>query len=231
MMKLSLLVAMAVVGLGSLSYANATTLNYDHKYKDVEQSNKDELEITHQFKFGLKAALKLAFVPHEKSNGDAGSAFKDDRWDETEVGLSYPFDVTKHFSLEPGTKLDRARDEYKYKPFLTLGYSFDSGTSLSGRYRYEITDYTTDKDTKKTHRIDLGVSQKFGKFKVGYTFVYFDSNATLFDNKEQDYENKLKFSYKIMKSFTPYIVFEDVSVSKHTDKRQTEYKVGFTYKF
>ncbi|CAG9295871.1 oligogalacturonate-specific porin KdgM family protein [Celerinatantimonas diazotrophica] len=223
-------IAIVALGLSTFSHAYATTLSYDHEYEDVSGQHTDEFSIAHKFGFGLKASATVEFEPHEKSNGDAGDIFNDDRWSETKVGLGYPLQINSTWALIPGISLARKHDEYKYKPYLKAKVSLSKDWELSTRYRYEITHYTTDKKTKKNNRFDIGTSYKINALTLGYTFTYYHANKDLFDNKKTDYENEVTAEYKLTKKWSPYIELKNEAVSSKTDQRQTEYKIGFKYK-
>jgi len=229
-MKSSNLFMIALLGLTGSYVAQATTLSYEHDYEDVSKQHTDEFSISHHFAFGVKASVGLKFEPDEKENGDADKAFNHNHWHETKLGLSYPVEITKNLTLQPGFSWGQKHDEHKYKPYLKLKYSVTPNLELSSRYRYEVTDYKY-KDTKYKNRLDLGASRKCNKLKVGYTLSLYHGNTDLYDNNQHDYEHKLAFSYKLTKSISPYISFKNESVSSHSDKRQTEYTVGLDYKF
>lgn len=223
-------IATVVLGLSTLSHAYATTLSYDHEYEDVSGQHTDEFSISHKFDFGLKASATVKFEPHEKNNGDAGDIFNDDRWSETKVGLGYPLQINSKWTLIPGVSLARKHDEYKYKPYLKAKVGLSKNWGLSARYRYEITDYSTNKETKRNNRFDIGTSYKLNALKVGYAFIYYRANKNLFNNKKTDYEHKITAEYQLTKKWSPYIELKNESVSSKTDQRQTEYTIGFNYK-
>ncbi|MFM2485656.1 oligogalacturonate-specific porin KdgM family protein [Celerinatantimonas yamalensis] len=230
-MKLFKLSILPIIGLSIMSHAYATTLSYDHEYEDVSQAHTDELSISHQFDFGLGTSATLKFTPNDKPNGDSGSAFQDDRWDETKIGLNYPIALSHDWSIIPGVSLSRKHDEYKYKPYLKAKYKITPQLTLSARYRREMTHYTLGKKTKLQNRYDAGASYKINAFKLSYTFTYYQANTIIFNHEKHDYEHKIDISYKLSKHWSPFVEFKNEAVSSKLSDRQTEYKVGIDYKF
>ena len=228
-MNSSKFLTIVLLGLASTSTAYATSFSYDHKYEDVSKAHTDELKFGYDFESGIGVAAKLKFSPNDEKSGDAGVAFHDERWQETELGLSYSYDVNEKLSVEPGVTWSRKQDEYKYKPYLSMDYALTPNVDLSSRYRYEISDYSF-KETKRVNRFDAGISRKFGAFEVGYTLTLYRANVELYNERETDYEHAIEFKYKATKALTPFIELSNESVSKHTDQRQTEFEVGVKYK-
>lgn len=229
-MKPFYLMAIATLGVAGATHAHATSLTYDHSYEDVSQGHEDEIKLSHKFDFGLKLGAELKFTPADKSNGDAGDAFDDDRWHETKISLGYPFKLTSDAKLEPGFSWSRKQDQYKYKPYLKFAYDINNKWDASARYRYEVTD-RRGKETKRQNRVDLATSYQINKFNIGYRLTLYRGHNDLFDNKKMDYAHRIKVSYKLTKSWSPFVELKNKSVDSDSDQRQTEYKVGVKYKF
>ena len=221
--------AIALFGMATASAVQAASFSYDHQYEDYTKAHTDELKLSQDFDSGVGVSFKLKFQPAEEESGDAGTAFKDLRWDETAIGLSYSYDVSDTVSVEPGVSLARKQDKYKYKPYLKVKYGFAPNWELSSRYRYEVTDYAY-KETRHKNRFDAGISRKFDDLKVSYTYTYYRGDSELFDNKKNDYQQEVEFQYKVTKRFSPFVSFTNKSVSDDSDQRQTEFEVGMKYK-
>lgn len=214
--------------LGSFG-VHATSLSYSHKYEDVSKGHTDEIGVSHHFASGPKLSAALKFEPNEEDNGDAGIAFYDERWHETKLKMSYPFTAIDAFILEPGFSWARKQDSYKYKPYLKLKYKGFKRVELSSRYRYEVSDYAY-KPTRKKQRYDIGLKTTVYRIEIGYTYSYYRGDSILFNHTKNDYEQKVSFSYPIAKACAPYIELTNESVSKSSDRRQTEIEIGLKYK-
>ncbi len=228
-MKSYKLLGLSLLALTATSTAYATTLSYDHKYEDVAKEHTDELKINHDFASGLGAMIKMKFSPEDRESGAPGIAFHDNRWKETELGLSYAYDINEKLTIKPGFEWARKQDEYKYKPYIKLDYSLPFQLEISSRYRYEISDYAY-KATKHLNRVDAGISRKFGKLEIGISETWYKSDAELYNNKKEDYEHAIEFKYKLAHKLSSFVQFSNESVNKHSDKRQTEFEIGVKYK-
>lgn len=231
MFKPIILTIIAGAGFTLKSHAAfALELNYEHKYEDIAKEHTDELEITHDFKSGIGLGTKLKFHPVEKSNGDAGNFFDKRKLSEKEFKINYNQDITDQFSIEPGMSFTIKDDEEKYKPSIKFKYRLFDKTKLSLRYRKEISDRDA-KPTKRVDRVEGKISQKIGKFDLGYTLTWYHGNENLYNKKRYNSEHEVTVSYQLTKHFSPYIGVKNEAVSKSSAERQTEYIVGMNYKF
>ncbi|MCF6689533.1 oligogalacturonate-specific porin KdgM family protein [Raoultella terrigena] len=226
-----ILPVMAGVGFILTSHsALALELNYEHKYEDISKEHTDELEISHDFESGIGVGTKLKFHPVEKANGEAGNFFDKRKLSEKEFKINYNHDITDRFSIEPGMSFTIKDDEEKYKPSIKFKYRLFDKTKLSLRYRKEISD-RDEKPTKRVDRIEGKISQKIGRFDLGYTLTWYHGNENLYNKKRYNTEHEVEVGYQLTKHFSPYIGVKNEAVSKSSSERQTEYIVGMNYKF
>lgn len=101
---------------------------------------------------------------------------------------------------------------------------------MTSRYRYEISDYAY-KPTRKKHRVDIGVNTTFHHVGIGYQYTYYHGDSALYDHSRHDYEQAITVAYPVTHAFAPYLELTNESVSKSSDRRQTEFEVGFKYTF
>lgn len=231
MLKKKVLTTCVGTGFILLSHSTmALEINYEHKYEDISKEHTDELEISHDFASGLGIGTKFKFKPREQENGDAGRFFGHREITEKEFKINYTADITKNFSIEPGFTFALKPGEEKYKPSLKFKYRPFHSTKLSLRYRKEISD-RDEKATKRMDRVDAEISQSIGDFKLSYTFTGYHANEDLYNNKRTDFEHKVELGYHLTKHLTPFIGVKNVSVSKKTSQRQSEFITGISYEF
>ncbi|MGO1296149.1 MAG: oligogalacturonate-specific porin KdgM family protein [Vibrio sp.] len=229
-MKKTWIWPLAICSMMAALDAQATSISYSHKYEDVSKSHTDEISVSHHFSAGPKLSAALKFEPHDEDSGDAGIAFHDDRWHETKLKVSYPLAAAERLTVEPGFSWARKQDSYKYKPFIKFKYKIVKALTLTSRYRYEIADYAY-KETRKKHRIDIGVNTEFRQMDIDYKYSYYHGDSVLFNRSHHDYEQSITFAYPVTHALAPYLQLTNESVSKSNDRRQTEFEVGLKYKF
>ena len=119
--------------------SQAVTIDLRHEWLDDSKQNKDRAMVSHRFANGFGFSLEAKW----KSGGDnPNKPFNNLIDNGTESTISYQYKVTPAFFLQPGFTLESSSDNSIYKPFLTAGYTFDSGLYFNARYRYEYTRYT-----------------------------------------------------------------------------------------
>lgn len=210
--------------------ALALELDYKHKYEDLTKEHTDVLTLSHTFRSGIGIGAKMKFHPEEKDNGDSGNFTDRRKLAEKEVKLNYTYKLTENTGIEPAMVYEIKDHEKKYKPSLKLKYHLSDNTRLSFRYRKEIAD-EENKPIKRVDRIDSEISQKIDNFKLSYTFTWYHGNENLYNNKKQDTEQEVKAGYQLTHHWLPYIGVKNVSLSKSSSQRQTEFITGISYEF
>ncbi|MDH8101731.1 hypothetical protein QIG22_28055, partial [Klebsiella pneumoniae] len=77
------------------------------------------------------------------------------------------------------------------KPSIKFKYRLFDKTKLSLRYRKEISD-RDEKPTKRVDRIEGKISQKIGKFDLGYTLTWYHGNENLYNKKRYNTEHEVE---------------------------------------
>ena len=225
----------ALSGLASLlafsAATQAATLDFRHEYADTTRINKDRIAIIETLPNGIGFYID-ASVKSGGVNGEQDKFLSDLVTNAIELGTSYDYKLADNVILQPGFIFESGTDIAIYKPYLKLQYNFDSGVYVAGRYRYDYarkTAYLV--DDEKTNRFDTFIGYAYDQLKIEYDFTWMDSDQIKFDNKKTNYEHNVALSWKINKSFTPYVEVGNVAVNKNTDERQTRYRVGLQYNF
>lgn len=208
---------------------SAVTIDMRHEWLDVSKVNKDRVAISHRFDNGFGFSLETKW----KSGGDdQNKAFNDIVSNGTESTVSYQYKFTPQWFIQPGFTLESSESNSTYKPYLTVGHTFDNDIYLNGRYRYEYTRETKKgKDDVKTNRGEFWLGYRYQDWRLEYNYIYKHSDQVRFNNNKWDYEHNLKVLWNYDASWAPYTEVGNVSTSKTTDQRQTRLRIGLQYKF
>lgn len=211
------------------SQACAVTLDYRHEYTDDSKVHKDRLTVSHRFDNGIGFSLETKW----KSGGTKGDKiYTDIVSNGTESQVSYQHRMDKNWYLQTGLTLESGDNKSIYKPFLTNGYTFDTGIYFNTRYRFEYTRETKPgTDDMKTNRGEFWLGYRYQDWRFEYNYIYKHSDQIRFNNKKWDYEHNLKTVYRLTKAWAPYAELGNVNVRKTTDERQTRYRLGVQYSF
>ena len=210
--------------------AMALELDYKHKYEDLTKEHTDVLTISHTFASGIGIGAKMKFHPEEKDNGDSGHFTDRRKLAEKGLKLNYTYKLSENTGIEPAMVYEIKDQEKKYKPSLKFKIHLSENTHLSFRYRKEITD-DENKPIKRVDRIDSEISQEINHFKFSYTFTWYHGNENLYNNTKQDIGQEVKAAYQLNHHWQPYIGVKNVSLSKSSSQRQTEFITGISYDF
>lgn len=208
--------------------STAATLDYRHEYTDESRVHKDRLRFSHRF------ANQIGVAVEAKSKNNKDEAYHNGMSGGSEVELNYQHKVNDAFTLSPAITLDLNDKGTKYMFALRGGYKITDSFSASVRYRYEVQDMSDSEKSgpnQHAHRGDLNLDYKWGDYKLGYNFVYKDTDFIAYNNKKYDYENNLKLEYSLSKAWVPYVELGEVKVSSKEDDRQLRYRLGVKYNF
>ncbi|EDV0071423.1 hypothetical protein XZ90_001448 [Salmonella enterica subsp. enterica] len=213
------------------SCLQAATIDYRHEYSDRTRINKDRIAIIETLPNGIGFYVD-ASVKSGGVDGEKDKFLSDLVTNAIELGASYNYKITDRVTLQPGFIFESGQDTSIYKPYLKVQYNFDSGIYAAGRYRYDYARKTAyHNDDEKTNRFDTFIGYTFDKLKLEYDFTWMDSDKIKYDNKKTNYEHNVALSWKLNKSFTPYVEVGNVAVKTNSDERQTRYRVGLQYNF
>lgn len=219
--------------LGSMllsANAHAVKLEYAHEYADRSKKQKDITAISHSFDSGLGIKAKYKFLPREKANGDAGTAFDNDKLDEREYELKYGIKMMPGWKLEPKMKYVIKDKEKKYKPELKVERTLVKGTKVGVGYEYYLKE-KKGKPHQHTHEFKAMMEQKLGAWELSYEYTHYTANQALYNHHHSDYEHDLELAYNINKHWSPSVEVKNVSVDADSSKRESEFYAGVTYAF
>ncbi|KPM01591.1 porin [Vibrio splendidus] len=211
-------------------------IDYRHEYLTEDRKNYDRVMFGNFFSSGLGVMAELRYA--------TGEGHEKDEWDPSDLtnngmGLSvvYKFKPlgNKKFWLEPMFWLDSSKWWSTYEYGLTAGYDFSKQWRLSGRFRYDMDQATSDSEAygntdrnNKRYDVWLKFNPEGSDLRFTLNGVFYDNDYITFNNGKTDYAIDLKVGYKVG-SWEPYVRLGDKRASKTNDDRQLRYRVGLTY--
>ena len=231
--------ALAAATVANTASAAKFTIDYRHELRSEYSQNFDRICLIGAFENGVGFYVDSSFKSGSEGPGK-DSEYKDGQWGDfvanaTEMSLwwGYKIDGTG-FTVTPGIITESTSAETAYKPYLRLQYNTDFGLWFAVRPRYDYARVDSTNPDKKTYRIDAWVGYSKGNFGINYNYTHMwvadDTNRTLFDNKDSNYEQNIAMNYR-MGQWNPYIEFGDMAVSNATDDRQLRVRAGIQYTF
>ncbi len=240
--------ALAAATVANTASAAKFTIDYRHELRSEYSQNFDRICLIGAFDNGVGFYVDSSFK--SGSEGPDSPRYNEGQWGDfvtnaTEMSLWWGYKVAgTGFTITPGIITESTSGVTAYKPYLRLQYNTDFGLWFAVRPRYDYTrndTYTVNKDGKEinnpdnqTYRIDAWVGYSQGNFGINYNYTHMwvadDTNRTLYDNKDSNYEQNLAMNYR-MGQWNPYIEFGDMAVSNTSDKRQLRVRAGIQYTF
>lgn len=234
--------ALAAVTVANTASAAKFTIDYRHELRSEYSQNFDRICLIGAFDNGVGFYVDSSFKSGSegpKNNGDY-TEYKDGQWGDfvanaTEMSLWWGYKIAgTGFTVTPGIITESTSGETAYKPYLRLQYNTDFGLWFAVRPRYDYARVDSTSPDKQTYRIDAWVGYNQGNFGINYNYTHMwvadDTNRTLYDNKDSNYEQNLAMNYR-MGQWNPYIEFGDISVWNNSDKRQLRVRAGIQYTF
>ncbi|WP_315708551.1 oligogalacturonate-specific porin KdgM family protein [Brenneria uluponensis] len=135
---------------------------------------------------------------------------------------------------------DTGTSGVKYKPSIMLTYKPVNTLGISAKYEYNLRKLARYyRNTTKyggsdlrTHIVGIDLNYQPNKYLTfNYEIRYLDANYIVYNNKKQNYDQKLKVMYRINRDWQPYISIKDTAAKTDTSMREEVVGAGFLYYF
>lgn len=225
---------LAATALMATTAVSAASFDMRHEYKHSSDQHATRVKMGDSIdNFYYSGELKF--------KGKDGEFLKDLQNNGWELDLGYRHKINDNWTLQPGMPIEARTSGITFKPQLRLTYALDSieGLSLSGRYRYDIKQYSDGTSTQNRHRLTGNINYKFDEWSLGLEGNYYKADG--YDLYE-DTDTNVEFNSTIRRSFgqwAPYAEFGYASYSKDggygpqetNNAFELRSRVGLTYSF
>ena len=208
--------------------ASAASIDFRHEYRGDSEQHASRLKLNESFDNGVYFSTELKF------KGIDGEFMRNLQINGSEFDVGYRHAIGHNWVLQPGMPIEFGTNNVTYKPQLRLTYAFDSGLSLSGRYRYDIRQNSAPGvDNQRRHRLTANINYRMNEWNIGFETNYYKAESyTLYKDKDTNYEHNLTFRYRAG-AWSPYVEFGDINYTKNNgkDARELRSRVGISYNF
>ncbi|MFM2484939.1 oligogalacturonate-specific porin KdgM family protein [Celerinatantimonas yamalensis] len=253
-----LISAAVILGLFSASsFADTSTISYEHNYSTHNRFNTDNVFLDYQFSSGLYFGIGINLVNKNNDTFDDlvdYSEFFESKYNyqfndkltitpslrlKYYVGGSYNFDYnsTTGDPESAGDVSDPGSIGARYIPGLAFNYKVAKNLSVLAGYQYELRKFShregkTRGDDRHRHVFNVGVDYNpNNQLELKYVYTYKNGDYVMSDNKKHDYEHLLEVSYRLNRDWKPYLKLADKAASVEKGTREAEITGGFSYYF